>query len=143
MMGEPDTDEGTGVGYEVTPNIAYRGGGVPMAYFGILWYIPQLFQRFSIYQSIPKDKSYVGVRRVKCHVITISLSLSLKCLIMKLPHHASAPVGGGSHGILWYTLVYFGIFNIFFWDFPYTKVYQSIPKYAMGTPPHRGARVVG
>eukprot|EP00116_Pleurobrachia_bachei_P016329 sb/3476591/ len=33
--------------------------------------------------------------------------------------------GGGSHGILWYTLVYFGIFHIFFWDFPYTKVYQN------------------
>eukprot|EP00116_Pleurobrachia_bachei_P013881 sb/3474143/ len=40
-------------------------GGVPMAYFGILWYIPQLFRRFSIYQSIPKyTKIYQTIKQI-------------------------------------------------------------------------------
>eukprot|EP00116_Pleurobrachia_bachei_P000915 sb/3461177/ len=46
-------------------------GGVPMAYFGILWYIPQLFQRFSIYQSIPKyTKVYQNIPKLNIFTTT-------------------------------------------------------------------------
>ena len=34
-----------------------------------------------------------------------------------------------SGGFPWHTLEYFGMWHIFFRDFPYSKVFQSIPKY--------------
>eukprot|EP00116_Pleurobrachia_bachei_P012283 sb/3472545/ len=63
-------------------------GGVPMAYFGIFWYIPQHFQRFSIYQSIPKyTKIYQKLK-------LLAAVLSLTCNMPGPPEIKTEPPGG-------------------------------------------------